>query len=70
MKLYVAFITQGGDRARHITGRTVLNDTAMPVFEADIKLIEDEIERRTGSDVAFITFMHPLEEDIDDPVLA
>ena len=61
MKLYVAFITQGGDRARHIAGRTILNDTAMPVLEDDIKRIEDEIERRTGADIAFITFMHQLE---------
>ena len=62
MKLYVAYVVQGGDRARQTAGRTILDETTMPVFEEDIKRIEDRIEQQTGADFAIITFMHPLEE--------
>lgn len=62
MKLYVAFIAQGGERSRQIAGRTIINDQAMPTNEDEIKLLEDILERRIDADIAFITFMHELED--------
>jgi hypothetical protein len=62
VKLYVAFVVQGGERSRQIAGRTIINDQAMPTSEDEIKLIEDLLERRTDADIAFITFMHELED--------
>jgi hypothetical protein len=62
VRLYVAYIVQGGERSRQIAGRMILDDFAMPVSEADIRHIEDVIARRAEADIAFVTYMHELED--------
>jgi hypothetical protein len=62
VKLYVAFVAQGGERSRQVAGRTIIEDCAMPTNEDAIKLIEDTIERRTDADIAIITFMYQLND--------
>lgn len=62
MKLYVAFIAEGGARGRQVAGRIILDNTSMPLHADSIKLIEDEIERRADADRAFITYMYELED--------